>query len=281
MLIKNIAGNTSNSNILKNQNIATELVKEYANSFDAIVKSTISRTKHSYRWWGLSKDTQYLGTETKEESLRKILGIPHFENADDIRRWYHSNKYKGYNPEFEKLGNGSSGLFGFKGYSHEEKLVGTNFREVLDIIPVFADNVEKIMRFSSQTAKYGIYESLEGINVTSSGELKDQLRGMLKKLVESSGQSWGTVSSKIEARLNELVKEDEVIVKAFDDTRGQIANNLAQGHGVIDSMANSLQGYFNKLRNNVSKIMYDLQFRDKDNFEKAFIDKFKKYPMSL
>lgn len=59
----------------------------------------------------------------------------------------------------------------------------------------------------SQTAKYGIYESLEGINVTSSGELKDQLKGMLKKLVESSGQSWGTVSSKIEARLNELVKK--------------------------------------------------------------------------
>lgn len=43
MLIKNIAGNTSNSNILKNQNIATELVKEYANGFDAIVKSTISK----------------------------------------------------------------------------------------------------------------------------------------------------------------------------------------------------------------------------------------------
>lgn len=62
----------------------------------------------------------------------------------------------------------------------------------------------------------------------------------------------------------------------------KLQNNLAQGQaGVIDSMANSLQGYFNKLRNNVLKIMYDLQFRDKDNFEKDFIDKFKKYPMSL
>lgn len=275
VLIKSIASNTSNSNLLQNQKIAEAVALEYANSFDATVKTTISRTKETYRWWGWSSDTQYLGTETKEEKLRKILGIPEFKNANDIRNWYEINKNKSYRAKFENLGSGSSGLFGFNGYSHSEKLVGSNFNEVMKIIPVFADNVERIMSYSKNTAKYGLYESLDGINVTSSGEIKDQLRETLKKLIESSGQNWHDVASKIEKKLNELVKEDEILVEAFNDVRGNFIQKMSDGNLVIDSLATSLQGYFNKIRSNVSKIMYDLNFRENNDFEKNFIEKFK------
>lgn len=72
------------------------------------------------------------------------------------------------------------------------------------MLPIFAENVRKITQYAGQTTKLGIYESLDGVTVTSSQDIKNQLREILKKLVESSGQNYSTVANQIESKLNEL-----------------------------------------------------------------------------
>lgn len=277
-LIKNMASNTSTKNLTMNENIAKELALMYANSFDATIKTTVSRTKESYSWLGIKRDTQYLGTETKEESLRKIMNMPNFKNADEILSWYEKHKNDSYSATFENLGS-RHGLF--TGYTHIDKIVGSNFKDSISMIPVFANNVKQIMELNKNIKQYGVLESFEGVNVTSIGEQKEQLRNILKKLVESSGQDYFKVANSIEEKLNELIKEDDVLVTAFDDVRSNFTSNLAKGNSVIDSLANGLQGYFDKLRANIAKVKYDLEFRDLGDFEKEFTEKFDKISKSL
>ena len=104
---------------------------------------------------------------------------------------------------------------------------------------------------------------------------------MYKKLAEMNGQNYSDIKDIVEKKLNELVKDSEVIVTAFDEVRNKFTQQLALGNNVIDGLASALQGYFNKIRSNIAKVKYDLEFRDMQGFEKSFIDKFRKISEEL
>lgn len=281
-LIQSLSKNTSNENLKLSQDIVSELVKTYANSFNPNVSTTISREKLVTKWWGLSQHREYLGTETEQRRLREILHIPEFDNASDIMRWYRNNRNSSYSGNFYDPSGTRTGLFGlFGGDSFSHSLVGTNFNQVLNMLPAFANSVNALQKLSANIKSYGVLESFEGVSVTTAEDKKDQLRTMFRKLAEASGQNYLEMADKIERKLDELIKTDDVIVTAFDDVRNGITTQLAQGNNIIDGLATALQGYFNKIRSNVAKVKYDLEFRDMQGFESNFIEKFRKVSEEL
>lgn len=281
-LIQSLSKNTSNENLKLSQDIVSELVRTYANSFNPNVSTTISREKLTTSWWGLSSHREYLGTETEQRRLREILHIPEFDNASDIMRWYRNNRNSSYSGNFYDPSGTRTGLFGlFGGDSFSHSLVGTNFNQVLNMLPAFANSVNALQKLSANIKSYGVLESFEGVSVTTAEDKKDQLRTMFRKLAEASGQNYLEMADKIERKLDELIKTDDVIVTAFDDVRNGITTQLAQGNNIIDGLATALQGYFNKIRNNIAKVKYDLEFRDMQGFESNFIEKFRKVSEEL
>ncbi|WP_288891565.1 hypothetical protein [uncultured Sneathia sp.] len=283
-LIQSLSKNTSNENLKLSQDIVSELVKTYANSFNPNVSTTISREKLVTKWWGLSQHREYLGTETEQRRLREIeiLHIPEFDNASDIMRWYRNNRNSSYSGNFYDPSGTRTGLFGlFGGDSFSHSLVGTNFNQVLNMLPAFANSVNALQKLSANIKSYGVLESFEGVSVTTAEDKKDQLRTMFRKLAEASGQNYLEMADKIERKLDELIKTDDVIVTAFDDVRNGITTQLAQGNNIIDGLATALQGYFNKIRSNIAKVKYDLEFRDMQGFESNFIEKFRKVSEEL
>lgn len=281
-LIQSLSKNTSNENLKLSQDIVSELVRTYANSFNPNVSTTISREKLTTSWWGLSKHREYLGTETEQRRLREILHIPEFDNASDIMRWYRNNKNSSYSGNFHDPSGTRTGLFGlFGGDNFSHSLVGTNFNQVLNMLPAFANSVNALQKLSANIKSYGVLESFEGVSVTTAEDKKDQLRTMFRKLAEASGQNYLEMADKIERKLDELIKTDDVIVTAFDDVRNGITTQLAQGNNIIDGLATALQGYFNKIRSNIAKVKYDLEFRDMQGFESNFIEKFRKVSEEL
>lgn len=281
-LIQSLSKNTSNENLKLSQDIVSELVRTYANSFNPNVSTTISREKLTTSWWGLSSHREYLGTETEQRRLREILHIPEFDNASDIMRWYRNNRNSSYSGNFHDPAGTRTGLFGlFGGDNFSHSLVGTNFNQVLNMLPAFANSVNALQKLSANIKSYGVLESFEGVSVTTAEDKKDQLRTMFRKLAEASGQNYLEMADKIERKLDELIKTDDVIITAFDDVRNGITTQLAQGNNIIDGLATALQGYFNKIRSNVAKVKYDLEFRDMQGFESNFIEKFRKVSEEL
>lgn len=281
-LIQSLSKNTSNENLKLSQDIVSELVKTYANSFNPNVSTTISREKLVTKWWGLSQHREYLGTETEQRRLREILHIPEFDNASDIMRWYRNNRNSSYSGNFYDPSGTRTGLFGlFGGDSFSHSLVGTNFNQVLNMLPAFANSVNALQKLSANIKSYGVLESFEGVSVTTAEDKKDQLRTMFRKLADASGQNYLEMADKIERKLDELIRTDDVIVTAFDDVRNGITTQLAQGNNIIDGLATALQGYFNKIRSNIAKVKYDLEFRDMQGFESNFIEKFRKVSEEL
>lgn len=281
-LIQSLSKNTSNENLKLSQDIVSELVRTYANSFNPNVSTTISREKLTTSWWGLSSHREYLGTETEQRRLREILHIPEFDNASDIMRWYRDNKNSSYSGSFYDPSGTRTGLLGlFGGDSFSHSLVGTNYNQVLNMLPAFANSVNALQKLSANIKSYGVLESFEGVSVTTAEDKKDQLRTMFRKLADASGQNYLEMADKIERKLDELIKTDDVIVTAFDDVRNGITTQLAQGNNIIDGLATALQGYFNKIRSNVAKVKYDLEFRDMQGFESNFIEKFRKVSEEL
>lgn len=278
-LIKNIAADTSNSNIYKNQKIAEEMGKVYLQAFNPLVKTQIQRkTWVDTPWYqlGTTDHWEYGGTETEEKALKKILGISEFKSTEQIREIYKQWKGRKYEGNFEDRGH-EGNFFGTE-KQHYKELVGSNLDEVLEAMLQFADKVDKNTKEAKQTARYGIMQSMDGLEVTSASQLKEQAMAQMKKLIEASGQDYSKVAGNIEKKLDEIIKEDEVIISAFNETRGTIISNVAKGEDTIQALGNGLQSYFNKIRSNISKIKYDFQFRD---IESGFNKKFKELTEEL
>lgn len=104
-LIKNIASDTSNINIYRNQKIAEQMAQLYLNAFNPTVKTQIQRKAWVDTPWyqlGTTDHWEYGGIETEERALKKILGITEFKSTDQIREIYNQWKDKQYRGNFQK-----------------------------------------------------------------------------------------------------------------------------------------------------------------------------------
>lgn len=296
-LLKNASANTSNENLKYTEKITKDLVKTYMNSFNPKVQIAYDEYKEEQKKLlgfiplGKWKKT-YLGQKKEEKRLRELIDIPNFETPEQIEEYYKKikdveqkfkeTKYKDKNREWTpSLWLGIWSLFNFKDERMKKEFANSNFEDILKMLPQFAEQVKKLKEFSEKVKDFGVLGSFDGIKIETIEEKKENLRNMYKKLAEMNGQNYGDIKETVEKKLNELVKESEVIVTAFDDVRTKFTQQLAQGNNVIDGLATALQGYFNKIRSNIAKVKYDLEFRDMQGFEKNFIEKFKKVSEEL
>lgn len=296
-LLKNASANTSNENLKYTEKITKDLVKTYMNSFNPKVQIAYDEYKEEQKKLlgfiplGKWKKT-YLGQKKEEKRLRELIDIPNFETPEQIEEYYKKikdveqkfkeTKYKDKNREWTpSLWLGFWSLFNFKDERIKKEFANSNFEDVVKMLPQFAEQVKKLKEFSEKVKDFSILGSFEGIKIETIEEKKENLRNMYKKLAEMNGQNYGDIKETVEKKLNELVKESEVIVTAFDEVRNKFTQQLALGNNVIDGLASALQGYFNKIRSNIAKVKYDLEFRDMQGFEKNFIEKFKKVSEEL
>lgn len=89
---------------------------------------------------------EYDGTETKEESLRNILGIAFITSTDQLRELYYKHKQRGYSGSFEDRPH--EGNFFTTEVHHYKDLIGSNFDEALEMMLVFADNADRMKKYS-------------------------------------------------------------------------------------------------------------------------------------
>lgn len=295
-LLKNVSANTSNENLKYTEKITKDLVKTYMNSFNPKVQIAYDEYKEEQKkligFIPLGWKKTYLGQKKEEKRLRELIDIPNFETPEQIEEYYKKikdveqkfkeTKYKDKNREWTpSLWLGIWSLFNFKDERMKKEFANSNFEDILKMLPQFAEQVKKLKEFSEKVKDFGVLGSFDGIKIETIEEKKENLRNMYKKLAEMNGQNYGDIKETVEKKLNELVKESEVIVTAFDDVRTKFTQQLAQGNNVIDGLATALQGYFNKIRSNIAKVKYDLEFRDMQGFEKNFIEKFRKVSEEL
>ena len=296
-LLKNASANTSNENLKYTEKITKDLVKTYMNSFNPKVQIAYDEYKEEQKKLlgfiplGKWKKT-YLGQKKEEKRLRDLIDIPNFETPEQIEEYYKKikdveqkfkeTKYKDKNREWTpSLWLGFWSLFNLKDERTKKEFANSNFEDVVKMLPQFAEQVKKLKEFSEKVKDFGVLGSFDGIKIETIEEKKENLRNMYKKLAEMNGQNYGDIKETVEKKLNELVKESEVIVTAFDEVRSKFTQQLAQGNNVIDGLATALQGYFNKIRSNIAKVKYDLEFRDMQGFESNFIEKFRKVSEEL
>lgn len=295
-LLKNVNANTSNENLKYTEKITKDLVKTYMNSFNPKVQIAYDEYKEEQKkligFIPLGWKKTYLGQKKEEKRLRELIDIPNFETPEQIEEYYKKikdveqkfkeTKYKDKNREWTpSLWLGIWSLFNLKDERIKKEFANSNFEDVLKMLPQFAEQVKKLKEFSEKVKDFGVLGSFDGIKIETIEEKKENLRNMYKKLAEMNGQNYGDIKETVEKKLNELVKESEVIVTAFDEVRSKFTQQLALGNNVIDGLASALQGYFNKIRSNIAKVKYDLEFRDMQGFEKNFIEKFKKVSEEL
>lgn len=295
-LLKNVSANTSNENLKYTEKITKDLVKTYMNSFNPKVQIAYDEYKEEQKkligFIPLGWKKTYLGQKKEEKRLRELIDIPNFETPEQIEEYYKKikdveqkfkeTKYKDKNREWTpSLWLGIWSLFNLKDERTKKEFANSNFEDVLKMLPQFAEEVKKLKEFSEKVKDFSILGSFEGIKIETIEEKKENLRNMYKKLAEMNGQNYSDIKETVEKKLNELVKDSEVIVTAFDEVRNKFTQQLALGNNVIDGLASALQGYFNKIRSNIAKVKYDLEFRDMQGFEKSFIDKFRKISEEL
>lgn len=295
-LLKNVSANTSNENLKYTEKITKDLVKTYMNSFNPKVQIAYDEYKEEQKkligFIPLGWKKTYLGQKKEEKRLRELIDIPNFETPEQIEEYYKKikdveqkfkeTKYKDKNREWTpSLWLGIWSLFNLKDERTKKEFANSNFEDILKMLPQFAEQVKKLKEFSEKVKDFGVLGSFDGIKIETIEEKKENLRNMYKKLAEMNGQNYGDIKETVEKKLNELVKESEVIVTAFDEVRNKFTQQLALGNNVIDGLASALQGYFNKIRSNIAKVKYDLEFRDMQGFEKSFIDKFRKISEEL
>lgn len=296
-LLKNASANTSNENLKYAEKISKDLTKTYMNSFNPKVQIAYDEYKEEQKKFlgfiPISKwKKTYLGQKKEEKRLRDLIDIPDFETPEQIEEYYKKikdvekkfkeTKYKDKNREWTpNLWLLFWGLFNFKDERIKKEFANSNFEDVVKMLPQFAEQVKKLKEFSEKVKDFSILGSFDGIKIETIEEKKENLRNMYKKLAEMNGQNYSDIKEIVEKKLNELVKDSEVIVTAFDEVRNKFTQQLALGNNVIDGLASALQGYFNKIRSNIAKVKYDLEFRDMQGFEKSFIDKFRKISEEL
>lgn len=295
-LLKNVNANTSNENLKYTEKIAKDLVKTYMNSFNPKVQIAYDEYKEEQKkllgFIPLGWKKTYLGQKKEEKRLRELIDIPNFETPEQIEEYYKKikdveqkfkeTKYKDKNREWTpSLWLGIWSLFNLKDERTKKEFANSNFEDILKMLPQFAEQVKKLKEFSEKVKDFGVLGSFDGIKIETIEEKKENLRNMYKKLAEMNGQNYSDIKDIVEKKLNELVKDSEVIVTAFDEVRNKFTQQLALGNNVIDGLASALQGYFNKIRSNIAKVKYDLEFRDMQGFEKSFIDKFRKISEEL
>lgn len=286
-LIKSAAQNTSKDNIKYYKEYSQALNEVYAKNFNPnlMINGVAHRSQKfnfgnfllSYWTFGLSN----LFSEKKEnvaytKKFRDLFKYDNAKTSDDLQKIY-DEKIK--NLEAKDL---SKFLDKEDGAVTEWRLENVN-SNLDQIKKEFQNKINFLRKQENEVKKFEenvLLESLDGVSVVDKAAKKREMLNNFKSIYKDN-ENLEEMIPEFEKKIDEMLAKQDVIVTAFDDSRNTIINNLSQGKNVIDSLANGLQSYWNKLRQNIAKIKYDLELRDLGDFENVFNDKFKKISQAL
>ncbi len=257
-LIQNIAENTSDKNIHRQMKYYKELIETTTESYnDKIIASghTSSRKRKGFR-----KVTNVY-YQTMEKDFSEIFGQlwdDYQKDSESLQRFY-DNYVSLFNVDELRRAMGSHTLD-----KHNMEDVKRNFLN-------FIRSVREMEDYLLSLDKNGILESFEGVSVTDIFERRKEYEGQLSNIYKSMGRDPEEYRSEIIQKVNELIQGDKVVITAFEQVRSTTVEQLAQGNKAIKGLAEGLEHYFNNLKTNLSKVMYDGYFQ---NFEEQYNRRF-------
>ena len=285
-LVKSASENTSNKNLELYKNMSTEMNKVFANNFNpkVLVNGVAERSQKRGFWNGLLSIFTLGASNLISHKRENVAYTKNFsdvmkfdaQNSNDLEKIY-NEKIKNLNSEDLKKFLDKEG-----GAITQWDLVDVN-SNLDQIKQQFLNKIQDLRKQEQETEKFytnAIYESFEGVSTLDKKAKKKEMLDKMKSLAKDNDDLEKMIPE-FEKKIDEMLDKEDKIVTAFNDTRETITKNLSDGKNVIESLANGLGSYFGKLRNNLAKIKYDLEFRELDGLETKFENKFKEVAEAL
>ncbi|ACZ08136.1 Uncharacterised protein [Sebaldella termitidis] len=257
-LIQNIANDTSDKNITKQKNYYDNLITKTGDLFDENITATGYSTSKKRRLFGSKTKDSY---GTLNQSFDEYFGDAWKYTARDSKSL--EQFYDAYLKNFDintlkkKLGKNS--------------LDNQNIDEVKGQFLRFIDDIKTMERHSANLPKNGILESFEGVEVVDVFELRDEYQKQLENIYKGMGKDPENHREEILNQVNVLIQEGQTIISAFNDVKSTFYGKIIEGDQTIMSLATGMESYFTKLRTNISKVFYDINFQ---GLEEGFNSKF-------
>lgn len=292
-IIKLTSANTSNENIENNRKYSQALNEVYAENFNPklLINGTSSRQAKKWQWWeyllSALNPAYLLGRGIYSAAALKKENVSYTKNFTDLFNTKGKNSkelQELYDTKIKHLTNNDLKQFldkknnAFVNYDFIN--IHSNLEDIKKQFLKKIDDVKKLELDNNHFKENTIFESFDGISIVDLEAKKKEMLNKFKSLVKDE-KELEKMLPEFEKKVDDLLKGQDKIITAFDDTRNNIIGNLASGLGVLDSLTNGLQGYFNKLRSNLAKIKYDVEFREFKGLEDNFINKFKKISEEL
>ena len=294
-LTKTIEQNTENVKTLANNLIqATSLLPTLGNIssgksifsgiFEGIEESEKDLGELSIRakykksgGWFSSSSTTYRTNEYSTEDLLTMMGFDSdtanltFQGLKDFRTSLDSltsdvlkSLSKGETPKSmigdfleSPLGMFSSGFLGttFFGGSYHYKGFTSNIEEYKANLEAFIDTMNQLQTEEAEFFRGSTMESFEGISYVAAKELRTEY----EELFDDLGLDTETYSDLID----DMVKQNQVLVTSMQDVRSSFLSTFVEGGVELGSaFISSMSSYFDKIKTNISQIIYDTTFSD-------------------
>ncbi|CAM3398742.1 hypothetical protein [Pseudostreptobacillus hongkongensis] len=285
-LVKSASENTSNKNLELYKNMSTEMNKVFANNFNPkVLMNGVAERSQKRGFWNGLLSIFTLGVSDLISHKRE--NVAYAKNFSDVMKFDAQNSTdleKIYNEKIKNLNSEDLKKFLDKegGAITQWDLVDVN-SNLDQIKQQFLNKIQDLRKQEQETEKFytnAIYESFEGVSTIDKKAKKKEMLDKMKSLAKDNDDLEKMIPE-FEKKIDEMLDKEDKIVTAFNETRESITKNLSDGKNVIESLANGLGSYFGKLRNNLAKIKYDLEFRELDGLETKFEDKFKEVAEAL
>lgn len=286
-LIKSAAQNTSKDNIKYYKEYSKALNEVYAKNFNPnLMINGVAHRSQKTNFGNILLSIYTLGlsnlfSEKKEnvaytKKFRDLFKYDKAETSDDLQKIYDEKIKNLESKDLSKFLDKEDGAVTEWSLENVNSNLDQIKKEFQNKINFLRERENEVKKFEENV----IFESLNGISSIDKIAKKREMLNNFKSIYKDN-ENLEQMIPEFEKKIDEMLAKQDVIVTAFDDSRNTVINNLAQGKNVIDSLANGLQSYWNKLRQNIAKIKYDLELRDLGDFENVFNDKFKKISRAL
>ncbi len=257
-LIQNIANDTSDKNITKQKNYYDNLIAKTGDLFDENITATGHSTSKKRRLFGSKTKDSY---STLNQNFDEYFGDAWKYTARDSKslEQFYDTYLKNFdmNQLKKKLGKNS--------------LDNSNIEQVKGQFLRFIDDIKTMERHSANLPKNGILESFEGVEVVDVFELRNEYQKQLENIYKGMGKDPENYREEILNQVNALIQEGETIISAFNDVKSTFYGKIIEGDETIMSLATGMESYFTKLRTNISKVFYDINFQGlEENFNNKF-----------
>lgn len=151
----------------------------------------------------------------------------------------------------------------------------TDLRTVQSQLRTYVDTVSALNKVQNNIAESSRLESFEGIDYISQTEALKQYKEQLKETYKAAGYTSAEIrrmDGTITNIATNLAKTTNNIVTIMQEVRSSFISTFADGSSLIDSFTQSLSGYFDTMKNNISSMVYNLNLSGLDTYFEDFFE---------